>query len=128
MCVRYQPAESDSGLFGGNSNWRGTHLDPVNYLLVESLEKFHKYYGDDFTVECPTGSGTYLTIREIANEPARRWPRIFQKMIQCLVPFSMGKRRCKLIPISATMYCSTSIFMGTPVAESVPHIRPVGPA
>ncbi|HVJ58058.1 MAG TPA: hypothetical protein VM574_09490 [Terrimicrobiaceae bacterium] len=68
MCVRYQPAESDSGVFGGNSNWRGPIWIPVNYLLVESLEKFHKYYGDDFTVECPTGSGRYLTLREIAAE------------------------------------------------------------
>ena len=52
---------------------------PVNYLLVESLEKFHKYYGDDFTVECPTGSRKYLTIREVANELARRLTRIFLK-------------------------------------------------
>ena len=53
----YQPAESDTGLFGGNSNWRGPIWFPVNYLLIESLQKFHHYYGDDFKVECPTGSG-----------------------------------------------------------------------
>ena len=52
-----EPAESHSGLFGGNSNWRGPIWMPVNYLLIESLQKFHHYYGDDFKVECPTGSG-----------------------------------------------------------------------
>jgi hypothetical protein len=75
--VRYQPAESDSGLFGGNSNWRGPIWFPVNYLVIESLQKFHHYYGDDFKVECPTGSGRLHTLNEIANELARRLARIF---------------------------------------------------
>jgi hypothetical protein len=75
--VRYQPAESDSGLFGGNSNWRGPIWFPVNYLLIESLQKFHHYYSDHFKVECPTGSGKFLTINEVANELARRLTRIF---------------------------------------------------
>ena len=79
MAVSYQPAESNSGLFGGNSNWRGPIWMPVNYLLIESLQKFHKYYGSDFKVECPTGSGKYLTIGEVANELARRLSRIFLK-------------------------------------------------
>lgn len=75
--VRYQPAESDSGAFGGNSNWRGPIWFPVNYLLVESLQKFHHYYGDDFKVECPTGSGKRLTLLEVADEISRRLTRIF---------------------------------------------------
>jgi hypothetical protein len=79
LTVRYQPAESDSGLFGGNSNWRGPIWFPVNYLIIESLCKFHHYYGDDFKVECPTGSGRYLTIREVAHELSRRLARIFLK-------------------------------------------------
>src|SRR4029077_5376520 len=79
VSVSYQPAESSSGLFGGNSNWRGPIWMPVNYLLIESLQKFHKYYGNDFTIECPTGSGKYLTSREVANELARRLTRIFLK-------------------------------------------------
>ncbi len=79
LSVRYQPAESDSGLFGGNSNWRGPIWFPVNYLLIESLQKFHHYYGDDFRVECPTGSGTYLSINEVADELSRRLTRIFLK-------------------------------------------------
>jgi hypothetical protein len=77
LSVGYQPAESDTGLFGGNSNWRGPIWFPVNYLIIESLQKFHYYYGDDFKVECPTGSGRYLTINEVADELARRLARIF---------------------------------------------------
>jgi hypothetical protein len=75
--VDYEPAESRSGLFGGNSNWRGPIWFPVNYLIIEALQKFHHYYGDDFHVECPTGSGQYLTIQQIADELARRLRSIF---------------------------------------------------
>jgi glycogen debranching enzyme len=60
--VDYEPAESSTGLFGGNSNWRGPIWFPLNYLLVESLQKFHHYLGEDFKVECPTGSGQMLTL------------------------------------------------------------------
>ena len=70
---------SSSGLFGGNSNWRGPIWMPVNYLVIESLQKFHHYYGDDFKVECPTGSGRYLTIDEVAEEIANRLRRLFLK-------------------------------------------------
>ena len=56
--VQYTPGESTTGMFGGNSNWRGPVWMPVNYLLVESLQRFHYYYGDDFKIECPTGSGS----------------------------------------------------------------------
>jgi len=75
--VEYQPGESTSGLFGGNSNWRGPIWMPVNFLIIESLQKFHHYYGDDFTVECPTGSGRYHTIGEVASELATRLTRLF---------------------------------------------------
>src|SRR5438270_7509439 len=70
--ISYEPAESQTGIFGGNSNWRGPVWFPINYLLIESLQQFHHYYGDDFKVECPTGSGTYLTLNEIANELSNR--------------------------------------------------------
>jgi hypothetical protein len=70
--VRYDPGESQTNIFGGNSNWRGPIWLPINYLLIESLQKFHHYYGDDFKVECPTGSGRYLTLNEIANELSNR--------------------------------------------------------
>ena len=75
--VRYEPAESSDRLFGGNSNWRGPIWMPVNYLIIESLQKFHHYYGDDFKVECPTGSGEFLTLEQIAAELGRRLTRLF---------------------------------------------------
>jgi len=77
LTVRYQPAESDSNLFGGNSNWRGPIWFPVNYLLIESLQKFHHYYGDDFKVECPVRSGQFLTLAEVAAELSARLTRLF---------------------------------------------------
>ena len=77
LSVRYQPGESDSGLFGGNSNWRGPIWFPVNYLIIESLQKFHHYYSDDFKVECPTGSGRFLSLAEVADELTRRLSRLF---------------------------------------------------
>ena len=77
LSVRYEPAESSSGLFGGNSNWRGPIWFPVNYLLIESLQKFHHYYGDEFKIECPTGSGRFGTILDAADELSRRLARIF---------------------------------------------------
>ena len=75
--VHYEPAESRSGLFGGNSNWRGPVWFPINFLLVETLQTFHHYYGEDFTVECPTGSGKFLTLNQIANELSQRMIRLF---------------------------------------------------
>jgi hypothetical protein len=75
--VDYEPGESSSGLFGGNSNWRGPIWLPVNYLIVESLQRFHRYFGDGFTVECPTGSGRMLTLEAVAAEISRRLSRIF---------------------------------------------------
>ena len=77
--VHYEPAESESRQFGGNSNWRGPIWFPLNYLIIESLQKFHHYYGNDFKVECPTGSGKMLTIDEVATELSRRLARIFLK-------------------------------------------------
>ncbi|MSR03691.1 MAG: hypothetical protein EXR94_13305 [Gemmatimonadetes bacterium] len=70
--VDSEPGESTTGLFGGNSNWRGPIWLPVNFLLVEALQKYHHYYGADFTVEFPTGSGRMLTLSEIAGELSRR--------------------------------------------------------
>ncbi len=75
--VDYEPGESSTGLFGGNSNWRGPIWFPVNYLLVESLQKFHHYFGDDFKVEFPTGSGKMLTLWDVAGELSRRMTSIF---------------------------------------------------
>jgi hypothetical protein len=75
--VGYEPGESQSPLFGGNSNWRGPVWVPVNFLIIESLQKFHHYYGNDFKIECPTGSLQFLTINEVAQELTLRLTRIF---------------------------------------------------
>ncbi|MCX7595779.1 MAG: glucosidase, partial [Fischerella sp.] len=75
--VDYEPAESSTTLFGGNSNWRGPIWFPVNFLLIESLQKFHHYFGDDFKVECPTGSGRMMTLWEVAADLSKRLLRIF---------------------------------------------------
>ena len=75
--LTYEPGESRSNVFGGNSNWRGPIWFPLNVLIIESLQKFHHYYGDDFRVECPTHSGHYLTLDEIASELARRLGKLF---------------------------------------------------
>jgi mannosylglycerate hydrolase MGH1-like protein len=75
--VQYEPAESATGMFGGNSNWRGPVWFPVNYLLIESLQKFHHYYGEDFKVECPTHSGTESDLWQVAAEISRRLVRTF---------------------------------------------------
>ena len=75
--VEYTPGESTSGLFGGNSNWRGPVWMPLNFLLIDALRQFHSYYGPEFTVECPVGSGTMLDLGEVADELARRLARLF---------------------------------------------------
>jgi hypothetical protein len=77
--VSYWPAESLCGVFGGNSNWRGPIWMPANYLLIESLHRFHAYYGDDFKIEYPTGSGQLFTIKEVAHKLSRRLSRLFLK-------------------------------------------------
>jgi hypothetical protein len=77
--VDYEPAESTSGLFGGNSNWRGPVWFPINYLLIESLQRFHFILGDEFTVEYPTGSGTHLTLWEVASDLSKRLISLFTR-------------------------------------------------
>jgi hypothetical protein len=83
--VDYEPGESASGMFGGNSNWRGPVWFPINFLIIESLQKFHYYYGDDFKVECPTGSGNMLSLWDVAAELSRRLCLLF-------MPDAQGKR------------------------------------
>lgn len=75
--ANYQPAESHSGLFGGNSNWRGPIWMPINFLLVQSLRTFHSHFGDDYKVECPSGSGQFMTLEQVANEISERLISIF---------------------------------------------------
>ena len=75
--VKYNPQESDSHLFGGNSNWRGPIWFPVNFLIIESLHQYHEFYGDDFQIECPTGSGNMMNLKQVAQEIAERLTRLF---------------------------------------------------
>jgi hypothetical protein len=77
--VQYLPAESNTGLFGGNSNWRGPIWFPVNFLLIRSLLLYYSYYGDAFTIECPTGSGQMMNLYQVAQEISRRLERIFER-------------------------------------------------
>ena len=85
--VDYEPAESTSSLFGGNSNWRGPIWFPINFLIIEALERYHYFYGPDLTVEFPTGSGTKLTLKQVARQLSLRLCRLF-------MPDADGHRPC----------------------------------
>jgi len=99
--VEYEPAESSTGTFGGNSNWRGPIWFPVNYLLIESLQKYHHFFGDGLKVECPTGSGNRLTLWDVAAELSRRLTR----------PFLRGADGCR------------PVYGGTEKFQTDPHWR-----
>ncbi|MBW4442026.1 MAG: glucosidase [Plectolyngbya sp. WJT66-NPBG17] len=77
--IDYEPAESNTGDFGGNSNWRGPIWFPMNYLLIESMQRYYRYLGDDFRVECPTGSGNLMTLKEVAEELSQRLINLFHR-------------------------------------------------
>jgi hypothetical protein len=96
--VKYTPAESDSDLFGGNSNWRGPVWMPFNFLMAESLDKFGSFYGDDFRVECPTGSSRMLTLNEVARELRTRLTSIFLRDAQGRRPVYNGYEKLQTAP------------------------------
>jgi hypothetical protein len=77
--IRYEPGESTDGMWGGNSNWRGPIWFPINYLFIEALERYHHFYRDSLKVECPRGSGNWITLDEVALEIAQRLARIFTR-------------------------------------------------
>jgi len=120
----YQPGESTTTLFGGNSNWRGPVWFPVNFLLIESLQKFHYYYGDEFRIECPSGSGKFLSIDEVAGEIGRRLCRLFLRDKHGKRPvFGEYEKHSSQTPISGTTCCFTSTFTGTRAAAAAPPTR-----
>jgi hypothetical protein len=96
--VQYLPAESNTGMFGGNSNWRGPIWMPVNALIIRALLHFHLYYGDDFKVECPTGSGKLMTLFEISREIARRLAAIFMRDREGRRPVYGGSQKFQTDP------------------------------
>ena len=126
--VDYEPAESSTGLFGGNSNWRGPIWFPVNYLLIESLQKFHYYLGDQYKVEYPTGSGHQSTLWQVAAEISRRLTHIFLQNAEGKRPVFGGTNRFQDDPHWRTTYCSTNTSTGTTGQALVQAIRPAGPA
>ncbi len=91
--VDYVPGESNTGLFGGNSNWRGPIWMPINYLLVEALERYHHFYGDSLKVECPTGSGNRMNLKQVADELSRRLASLFLPDANGYRPVHAGERR-----------------------------------
>lgn len=96
--VDYEPGESSSRLFGGNSNWRGPIWMPINFLIIESLQKYHHYYGDDFKIECPTGSGVFMNLWEVSLEISRRLIRIYSKDKDGRRAVFDGKEKCQTDP------------------------------
>ncbi len=90
--VQYLPGESNTGMFGGNSNWRGPVWMPVNTLIVRALVNLYRFYGDEFKVQCPTGSGRYMTLFEVAQEITRRLAGTFLRDCQGADGRSMGGR------------------------------------
>jgi hypothetical protein len=91
--VSYLPAESDTGMFGGNSNWRGPIWMPVNALIIRALLQYYAYYGNDFTVECPTGSGRKMNLYQVAEEISRRLANIFLRDKDGRRPVYGGSRK-----------------------------------
>ncbi len=77
--IQYDPGDSISNLFGGNSNWRGPVWIPINYIIIQSISKYGEFYGDELMVECPTGSGNFMNLKQVANELAKRVISLFQK-------------------------------------------------
>jgi hypothetical protein len=112
VCIQYRPAESDSRVFGGNSNWRGPVWIPVNYLLIESLYEFHRYYGNEFRVEYPTGSGKRFSLSEIADDLARRVTTLFLKDAQGVRPVMAAYPMLQADPQSQDLVLFHEYFHG----------------
>ena len=110
--VQYNPAESTTGMFGGNSNWRGPIWMPANYLIIESIRKFYYYYGDDFKVECPTGSGQFITLNEVANFLSKRLMKLFLKDESGRRPFNGENGRLQHNPDFADYILFYEYFHG----------------
>jgi hypothetical protein len=111
--VPYLPAESDTGMFGGNSNWRGPIWMPMNALIIRALLQYFAYYGDTFKVECPTGSGRQLNLYQIAEEISRRLSSIFLRETMAADRCMAGHKSFSRIRTGATTFNSTNTFTAT---------------
>ena len=127
--VNYLPAESDTAMFGGNSNWRGPVWMPVNALLIRALLSYYLYYGDSFKIACPTGSGNQMNLFEVAREIANRLTPIFLRDKTGRRPVYGGAGEVSnLILTGRTTSCSTNISTETTVLASERAIKPAGRA
>ncbi len=125
--IDYEPAESTTSMFGGNSNWRGPIWFPLNYLVVSCLLKCHNFFGDDFTVEYPTGSGNKLTLAEIADDLGRGSSRSSPGARTGGGPASAGWTSCSTTRGGATTSTSTSTSTATTGPGSARATRRAGP-
>ena len=125
--VNYLPAESDTGMFGGNSNWRGPIWMPVNALLIRALMSYYLYYGDNFKIECPTGSGNSMNLFDVAREIASRLTRIFLRDEAGWRPIFGGSEKFRRDPNWRDICCSASTSMATMAPASAPATRRDGP-
>jgi hypothetical protein len=121
--VDYLPAESNTGMFGGNSNWRGPIWMPVNVLIIRALLNFYLYYGDNFKIECPTGSGKMMNLFEVSKEIAGYSPATNMAGGRSMAVL----RSSRVIHTGATTFCSTNTSTATTAPGSAPVIRLVGP-
>ena len=122
--VDYEPGESSTGLFGGNSNWRGPVWFPVNYLLIEALKRYHHFYRDTLTVECPTGSGHWMNLLEVAEELERRLARLFLPGRDGRRPRASGMNSAVSRRSSSSATRPRSIFTPEPVGHSTSSESP----
>jgi hypothetical protein len=111
--MHYQPGEAEPGMFGGNSNWRGPVWFPLNYMLITSLRRFASFYGEGFKIECPTGSGIWLSIDEVADELSGQLTRIFRKNANGRNCYSRArdKRGLKNYTLGSSIPAFMSIFI-----------------
>ena len=129
--VDYLPAESNTGMFGGNSNWRGPVWMPVNALIIRALQQFYLYYGDSFQVECPTGSGQMMNLFEVSKEIADRLSRIFLRDVDGdgrRPVFGGSATSSRTIPTGAITCSSMNTSTVTTAPAWAPATRPAGPA
>ena len=110
--VDYAPGESGSDMFGGNSNWRGPIWFPTNFLLIEALERYGRFYGDEFTVECPTDSGNHMTLQQVADELSRRLTTLFRRGPDGAPPFAGDDERFTSDPAYKDLYWFYEFFDG----------------